>query len=131
MSRGNYYYKMGWIGNKTNNWASGEMSRFNALKDGIKKSVIFLTIGTLIEVIPKLINVGTFSYILPLLSFIFVIVGIISMLNISEKGPLYVGGWTFISVLLFIYNIIGFNDFLIDLIPISILSVYLIKDQIF
>jgi len=63
---------------------------------------------------------------LPLFSLALGLAGVISMFSISKKGLLYVGGWTFISVLLFGYNLIGASEFLTDLIPVGLLVAYAI-----
>lgn len=126
MSRGNYYYAMGWIGNKTSSWADGGIGRFNALEEGFIQSVELFALGAVIQALSTFIGINLFLDVLPLFSFMLGITGAIAILNVIEKGQLYIFGWTFISVLLFVYNIIKVGEFLIDLVPIVVLIVYAI-----
>ncbi len=63
---------------------------------------------------------------LPLFSLLIVTISIIEIIKVSKNGILYVFGWTFIPILLFLYNTIGVIGFLADLILIAILIIYLI-----
>lgn len=126
MSRGNYYYAKGWISGKTNGWTNGERGRFNALEDGFIQSITLFILGVIIQAFSTFEDVSMFSAAVPLLSFIFGLTGAIATLEVSKKGWLYVSGWTFISVVLFVYNIIKVDVLLVDLIPIAVLIVYAI-----
>jgi hypothetical protein len=69
-----------------------------------------------------------FSSFLPIFSLTLGIVGVIAILQVTEKGLLYVGGWTFVSLLLYASNIIRVGALLINLIPLGILVVYTLYD---
>ena len=129
MSRGNYYYARGWVGSKTSGWTHGEVGRLDALGDGIANSILLIALGAIIQTISAFMDVNILSSVLPLFSLVLGVAGVVVVLQVSEKGLLYVGGWTFISLLLFGYNIIGVTEFLIDLIPIGILVVYAVVKQ--
>ena len=123
MSRGNYYYARGWVGSERS-WNSGEVDRFSDFGEGLVTSIMLLALGVIIQVFSAFADVSWLGSTLPLFSLVLGIIGVIVMLSISEKGFMYVGGWTFVSILLYSYSLIGIEEFLTDLIPVAILVIY-------
>jgi len=126
MSRGNYYYARGWVGNSGSSWTSGELARFSDFEDSLVTPILFFAVGALLQAFSAFADMNWLASTLPLFSLALGLAGVISMFSISKKGLLYVGGWTFISVLLFGYNLIGASEFLTDLIPVGLLVAYAI-----
>ncbi len=124
MSRGNFYYAMGWVGNSAGSWRSGEIGRFDDLRESLVTPLLLVAIGAIAQALSAFVDVSVLSSVLPIFGFTLGLIGVISLFSIPEKGTMYVGGWTFISVLLFAYNIIGIGEFLTDLIPLAILILY-------
>jgi hypothetical protein len=121
MSRGNYYYARGWVGHGESNWSRGEIARFDDWGDSLVTSIMFLMTGVILQAFSAFADVNWLASTLPLFSSLIGVIGVLSMFNMPKKGLLYVGGWTFISVLLFAYKLINASEFLTDLIPIALI----------
>jgi hypothetical protein len=117
MSRGNYYYARGWVGHGGGGFGSGEGARLSDFGNSMATSLLFLVMGVLLQAFSAFADVSWLSSTLPMFSFALGLIGVISMFSIPEEGIWYVGGWTFVSFLLFGYNLIGTGEFLTDLIP--------------
>jgi hypothetical protein len=128
MSRGNYYYARGWVGNNQNNWGSGGIGRLDDYGDGLVTSLVLLIIGVLLHAFSAFADVHWLAATLPLFSLVFVIAGVISMFSIPEKGVWYVGGWTIVSIVLFGYGLVGGWEFLSDLIPLALVILYMLNE---
>ena len=132
MSRGNYYYARGWVGNSESHWTLGEVGRFEDYGDGLMQSILLLVLGAMIQAFSAFADTSWLASSLPLFSLVLGVIGVIGILAVSEKGALYVGGWTFASVLLFWFNLISAGEFLTDLIPIALLVlIFLAGEGIF
>lgn len=121
MSRGNYYYARGWVGHGNGGFIGGGGGRLGDLGDGLTTSIIFLILGVMLQAFSAFGDVNWLSSTLPIFSLFFGVAGVIGMLAVAEEGIFYVGGWTFVSMLLYIYGVIGAGEFLTDLIPVGIL----------
>lgn len=128
MSRGNYYYAKGWVSSNTSGFTSGGMGRLESLGDSIIQSLGLFVIGAVMQSCSTVLDISMFSSFLPIFSLTLGIVGVIAILQVTEKGLLYVGGWTFVSLLLYASNIIRVGALLINLIPLGILVVYMLYD---
>lgn len=49
MSRGNYYYAMGWVGNNQNSFGSGGIGRLDDYGSGLLTSVVLLALGAILQ----------------------------------------------------------------------------------
>ena len=129
MSRGQYYYVMGWTNNNTNSWTMGEIGRIDGFVESFVTSLIFLVFGAITQMLSNIMNTSLLATTLPVFNFVLGFVGIIAVFTVSEKGILYIVGWTMVSVLLALFGLIGALELIIDLIPVSIIILSKLVDS--
>lgn len=129
MSRGNYYYARGWVGNSESRWTLGEISRFEGYGDELMQSILLLVFGAIIQAFSAFADTSWLASSVPLFSLVLGVISILGILAVSEKGALYVGGWTFTSGLLFWFNLISAGEFLTDLIPVILLIIIFLAGE--
>ena len=123
MSRGNYYYAMGWVGRGTDSWSAGGVDRFEDFFSGIYLSIFMLVIGAVAQALSNFINVSLLTTTLPLFNLVIGFIGIVSILAVPEEGVLFTAGWTFVSILLFMGGGISGWKLLTDFIPAGFLII--------
>ena len=89
MSRGNYYYAMGWVGERSNSWGGGEIARVDDWRDGMITSLMLIVLGAMLQAFSAFADVSWLASTLPLFSLVFGILGIISMFSLPGKGILF------------------------------------------
>lgn len=123
MSRGNYYYAMGWVRHGTDSWSAGGVDRFEDFFSGICLSIFIVVMGAVAQALSNVINVSLLTTTLPLFNLAIGIIGVVSILTVPKEGILFAAGWTFVSIMLFMSGGIGGWEFLTDSIPIGFLIV--------
>ena len=129
MSRGQYYYAMGWTNNDTDSWTMGEIGRIDGFVDSFVTSLLFLVFGAIAQMLSNIMNTSLLATTLPIFNLVLGFVGIIAVFTVSEKGILYIVGWTMVSVLLALFGLIGALELIIDLIPVSIIILSKLVDS--
>jgi len=119
---------MGWVGHNENSLESGGVGRMDDYGSGLLTSVFLLAMGAILQAFSAFADVHWLAATLPLFSLAFGIAGVISMFSVPEKGVWYVAGWTFISILLFGYGLVGGWEFLTDLIPVALVILYALNE---
>lgn len=121
MSRGQYYYAMGWTNNDTDSWTMGEIGRIDGFVDSFVTSLLFLVFGAIAQMLSNIMNTSLLATTLPIFNLVLGFVGIIAVFTVSENGILYIAGWTLASVLLALFGLIGALELIIDLMPVGII----------
>lgn len=118
-------------------FSSGSTFRIDDYVDGVRVVILLGVLATIIPallaVMPSSVMTSMVSSLVPslilMLNLALTVTGIFAMFAIPDKGALYTLGWTFVSILLLMFGLIGGGEFLIDLIPAGILVIYILSES--
>ena len=118
-------------------FSSGSTFRIDDYVDGVRVVILLGVLATIIPaflaVMPSSVMTSMVSSLVPslilMLNLALTVTGIFAMFAIPDKGALYTLGWTFVSILLLMFGLIGGGEFLIDLIPVGILVIYILSES--